>query len=99
MAGVMGAVGSRKSVEQIRQQEYNMQCVQPLAAIYGDSLEACACLISKAAEVGIEAGQVYRVACLDYSMKEIEDMLTHDKAAHLLHVIAEYSMRPGEVEQ
>lgn len=99
MVGVIGVAGSRQSMEQARQQEYIMHYVRLLAAIYGDSQEACACLVSKAAEARVEAGRVYQVACMGYSMQEIEGMLANDKAAHLLHVIAEYGMRPGKAGQ
>lgn len=99
MAGIVNTAGSRARAEATRQQEHNMYCVQQLAVIYGDSLEVCVCLVSRAAERKVAPGLVCQVASLGYSMQEIEGILTQDKAAHLLHVIAEYSIRPGKVNQ
>lgn len=95
----VGEAGSREQIQRIMaRQTYIMQCVQQLEAISGESTGACEALVSRAEECRIEPDLIIQVACMGYSLRELEEIVNKDNTAHVMYVIARYHIQPGERE-
>lgn len=95
----IGAEVARGILEQERQkEEHALQCVKQIAAASGESIEACAALVSRAEGRGIEPDCICQASLIGYSIQEIESLLNKDNATHVMYMIARYHIPPGERE-